>query len=139
VNNHESDNAKAAIFLFDVPADLFEGSYSKRVIANGFQNVFSLFVPNMSPGFPNPIRPHTSSPYHVLVAGDGDYSAHLMRPDGKGNFQREVIKNVGGTVGIIATYDFDNDGYLEFLVPNYDQSYIEVYQFYDTTSTTFLQ
>lgn len=82
VNNHESDNSKAAIFLFETPADLFEGKYSKKVIANGFSNAFSLFIPNMTPGFPNPIRPHTSSPYHVLVAGDGDYSAHLLRPDG---------------------------------------------------------
>jgi len=38
-------------------------------------------------------------------------------------------------VGVIATYDFDNDGYLEFLVPNYDENYIEVYQFYDNSAT----
>jgi hypothetical protein len=65
-----------------------------------------------------------------LIAGDGDYSAHLLRPTGPKTYQRELIKNLNGTVGMIATYDFDNDGFVEFFVPNYDANYIEVYQFY---------
>ena len=38
VNNHEKDNSKAAIFLYDIPAngDLFSGNFTRRVIANGF-------------------------------------------------------------------------------------------------------
>ena len=137
VNNHETDNSKAGIFLYDVPADLFQGNFTKRQIASGFKNAFALLIPNMCPGFPYPIKPTPTSGTHILVAGDGDQSAHLMRPDGHGNFTREVIKNLGGTVGSITTYDFDNDGYLEFFVPNYDGNYIEVYQFYDkTTSAT---
>jgi len=40
----------------------------------------------MCPGFPYAVRPKTGSEQHIIVAGDGDYSAHLMRPDGKGNF-----------------------------------------------------
>lgn len=127
VNNHETDNSKAAIFLYDVPADLFKGTFNKRVIANGFKNAFSLLIPNMCPGFPYIVYPKTGSKAHILVAGDGDQSAHLMRPDGQGNFKREVIKNLGGTVGSLTTYDFGNDGYVEFLVPNYDKGYIEVY------------
>jgi hypothetical protein len=139
VNNHETDNAKAGIFLYDVPTDIFGefvGNFNKRVIANGFKNAFSLFIPNMSPGFPYAIKPTPSAGTHVLVAGDGDQSAHLMRPDGKGGFTREIIKNLGGTVGSIAVYDFNHDGYLEFFVPNYDGNYIEVYQFYDKPATT---
>ena len=85
----------------------------------------------MCPGFPYPVKPTPNSPVHVLIAGDGDYSAHLMRPDGKGNYQREVIKNLGGTVGSIASSDLDNDGYLEFFVANYDKNYIEVYKFFE--------
>lgn len=81
----------------------------------------------MAPGFPAAVKPTPDAQTHILVAGDGDYSAHLLRPDGMGNFKRELIKNLGGTVGIITYYDFDNDGFLEFFVPNYDGNYIEVY------------
>lgn len=41
----------------------------------------------------------------------------------------KVLKNLGGTVGSLVYKDFDNDGYLDFLVPNYDKNYIEVYTF----------
>ena len=72
VNNHETDNSKAGLFLYDVPADLFQGTFSKRVIANGFKNAFALLIPNMSPGFPYVIKPTPTSGNHVLIAGDGD-------------------------------------------------------------------
>jgi hypothetical protein len=38
----------------------------------------------------------------------------------------------------MATYDFNNDGFLEFFVPNYDGNYIEVYEFYQPP-TEFLE
>ena len=50
-----------------------------------------------------------------------------MTPDGKGNFSREIIKQMQGTVGSLTYYDIDNDGWLEFFVPNYDKNYIDVY------------
>lgn len=134
VNNHEQDNSKAAIFLYQVPNDLFKGDFVRTVIASGFKNAFSVFIPNMCPGFPYVVYPKKGLPAHILVAGDGDHSAHLMRPNGDGTFKREIIKNLGGTVGSIATYDFDNDGYQEFFVPNYDGNYIEVYTFVDGPS-----
>ena len=138
VNNHETDNSKAAIFLYDVPQDLFNGNYARRTIANGFTNAFSLLIPNMCPGFPYAVYPSKQSPAHILVAGDGDHSAHLLRPQSDGTYKREIIKNLGGTVGSMATYDFNNDGFLEFFVPNYDGNYIEVYEFYQPP-TEFLQ
>ena len=47
------------------------------------------------------------------------------------DFTLETIKNEGGTVGSLAFADLDQDGWLEFLVPNYDNNYIEIYQFFD--------
>lgn len=132
VNNHESDDTKTAIFLFDVPEDLFNGQFNRRLIASNFKNAFSLIIKNMAPGFPAAVKPTPDAQTHILVAGDGDYSAHLLRPDGQGNFKRELIKNLGGTVGVTTYYDFDNDGFLEFFIPNYDGNYIEVYQFYNS-------
>lgn len=135
VNNHEFVDEKAGIFLYDVPTDIFTGNFNKRQIASGFKNAPYYLIQNMCPGWPYVIYPSKTSPAHIIVAGDGDYSAHLMRPDGNGNFKREIIKNLGGTVGSIAFYDFGNDGYLEFFVPNYDNNFIEVYQFYEQAST----
>ena len=92
----------------------------------------------MCPGFPYALYPKTSEEGkgapHILVAGDGDYSAHLLRPDGNGNYTRETIKDLGGTVGSLTFSDIDNDGWVEFFIPNYDKNYIEVYQFYDGAS-----
>ena len=86
VNNHEKDNTKAGIFLYEVPEDIFSGVFKRTQIASGFKNAFSLLIPNMCPGFPYPVKPTPTSPVHILIAGDGDYSAHLMRPDGKGGY-----------------------------------------------------
>lgn len=80
VNNHETDNSKAAIFLYAVPADLFNGTFPRQTIASGFKNAFSFLIPNMCPGFPYVVYPKTGAPAHILVAGDGDYSAHILRP-----------------------------------------------------------
>jgi len=60
VNNHETDNSKAGVFLYSVPKDLFNGDYVKTTIASGFKNAFSLTVPNMCPGFPYAVYPNTS-------------------------------------------------------------------------------
>eukprot|EP00347_Sterkiella_histriomuscorum_P005215 403357452 len=143
VNNHETDNKKAGVFLFDVPTDLFKGNYTRKTIASGFKNAFSLTVPNMCPGFPYAVYPQASNQQgraHILIAGDGDYSAHLLVPTTDDTlFQRTLIKNLGGTVGSITYGDSNGNGWLEFYVPNYDKSYVEVYEFYDTSvSTGFL-
>lgn len=61
-----------------------KGEYKRKTIASGFKNVFNLFVPGMSPGFCYPVFPKLSmagkEDAHILIAGDGDYSAHLLRP-----------------------------------------------------------
>ena len=89
----------------------------------------------MSPGFCYPVYPKTDmagkEPAHILVAGDGDFSAHLMRPKGDLTYEMELIKYEDGTVGSLGYYDLDQDGWLEFFVPNYDGGYVDVYSFYD--------
>ena len=60
VNNHETDNSKAAVFLYDVPEDLYEGQFVKNVIASGFKVVKNLANTNMCPGFPYAVYPDPS-------------------------------------------------------------------------------
>jgi hypothetical protein len=143
VNNHESNDASAAVFLYNVPEDIQEGQWTRKVIANGFKNARGMN--NMCPGFPYPVYPNTAkqSGYaHILIAGDGDHSAHLLRPTGDPEeiYQKELIKNFEGTVGAITTSDVNENGWLEFYVANYDKNYVEVFEFYDADAQAeFLQ
>lgn len=58
VNNHEKKEAQAAVFSYNIPADLFKGKFERTTLATGFKNEFSLLVPNMSPGFVYPVFPN---------------------------------------------------------------------------------
>lgn len=140
VNNHETDNSKAGVFLFSVPKDLFNGNYERKTIATGFKNAFSFTVPNMCPGFPYAVYPQTNKKEgrpHILIAGDGDYSAHLLVPTQDDTmYSKTLIKNLGGTVGSMTFADSNNNGWLEFYIPNYDKGYIDVYEFYEITQET---
>jgi hypothetical protein len=86
VNNHENDPKKGAVFTYDVPEeDLHEGQFVKNVIASGFKPIQTISGTNMSPGFPYPVYPNTkkaTGQAYILIAGDGDHSAHLLRPTG---------------------------------------------------------
>lgn len=64
VNNHESTNSKAGVFLFNLPQpkDFFTGEYPRTIIASGFKNAFSLSMNNMCPGFPYAVWPKTNVP-----------------------------------------------------------------------------
>ena len=132
VNNHETDNTKAAVFVYTVPDDIMTGDFEKFTIANDFKNAWSLFIPNMAPGFPYAVYPDgdTSKPAHVLIAGDGDHSMHCMVPSGdrdKFEYTDNIVIDAGGTVGALAFQDLNDDGWLEVLMPNYDKGYIEVW------------
>lgn len=98
----------------------------------------------MSPGFAYQFWPRVKDEGkkapHIVVAGDGDHSAHIMTRTGDLTFDRDLIKNEGGTVGALAFADLDGDGYQELWVPNYDKSYVEVFKFSALTSEQeFLQ
>jgi hypothetical protein len=129
VNNHETNSSLSAIYTYSLPENLFDGPIERTLIADGFKNAFSFFVPNMCPGFPYAVQPRVGDigPMHILIAGDGDYTAHLMRPQGDKTYTRETVLDLKGTVGSIASADIDGDGFLEFFVPNYDAGYIEIF------------
>lgn len=113
------------------------GEFTRSTIATGFKNKFSLTVPNMAPGFPYAFWPQvktqSSQPAHILVAGDGDHTAHLLTPTNAANFvyERDTIKEEKGTVGALAWGDLNGDGWNELFVPDYDSSLIEVFAFSD--------
>ena len=134
MNNHEKSSKTNGIWAYTVPTDLMTGDFIKYTVAAGFQTKFSLLVPNMSPGFPYAVWPDLSTKdsevAHIMVAGDGDHSVHILDSTDPTTFAYDnvVVKDEGGTVGALAFGDLDGDGWLEVYVPNYDQSYIEVFK-----------
>ena len=145
VNNHEKDEKTNGVFAYTIPDDIMTGSFEKFTLADDFKNAFNLFVPGMSPGFPYAAYPNGKKDgerAHILIAGDGDYSAHLLTPTGdasKFEYQKDLIVNAHGTVGALATADLDGDGWLEMYMPNYDKGYVEVYKMSAASATEFLQ
>ena len=92
-------------------------------------------VPAMSPGFPYAIWPngkHEGERAHIFVAGDGDYKAHILYPDGDSatdfGYTDVVMSDAKGTVGALAFSDLDNDGWTEVWLPNYDKGYVELFK-----------
>jgi len=89
----------------------------------------------MAPGFPYSVWPKVDEwgkgDSTIIVAGDGDYTFHVMTPDAGVDtvYGDYFTKNEKGTVGALAYQDLDNDGWLEVFVPNYDKSYVEVFKF----------
>ena len=148
VNNHQKDEKTNGIWAYTVPDDLMTGTFEKNTLATGFKNAFNLFIPGMSPGFPYAIHPNgnTKERAHIIVAGDGDYKAHVLAPTGdssKFEYEDYVVVDAKGTVGALATADLDEDGWLEMYMPNYDKGYVEVYTMKNAvaaeTADVFLQ
>lgn len=145
VNNHEKSNTDNGIWAYHFPADWMTGSFTRSAIATGFKNKFSLTVPNMAPGFPYAFWPQVSTegraPAHIVVAGDGDHTAHLLTPTNPATFtyERDTIKEEKGTVGALAWGDLDKNGWNELYVPDYDSSLIEVFVFMGKANEEFLQ
>ena len=138
MNNHEKSDKTNGIWAYTMPypKDFMTGDFVKYPLALGFKNAFSMTIPNMAPGFPYAIWPETktegSTRAHIAVAGDGDHSVSILTPTGDAStfeYQKDLIKNEGGTVGALAFSDLDNNGWKEMWVPNYDGSYVELFKF----------
>ena len=146
VNNHEKDDKTNGVYAYTVPSDLMTGEFKKYTLASDFKNARSLTVPNMAPGFPYAVWPQgykKGERAHILVAGDGGHDAHVLVPSGDSSefdYENDIVVKAGGTVGALATADFDGDGWLEMYMPNYDKGYIEVFKLSAASDqTTFLQ
>lgn len=145
VNNHETKDKLNGIWAYEFPKDPLTDPWSRQCIASDFHNAFSITVPNMSPGFAYAVYPDTSVPkgrMNILVAGDGDHSAHMLYPSGdsaKFEYTNTIFKDAKGTVAAFETSDFDADNMLEVWMPNYDKSYIEMFKMTKAEAAVYLQ
>jgi len=142
VNNHEKDEKTNGVFAYTKPRNMWEDEWPKSTLASGFKNAFSVFVPGMSPGFPYAMWPKVADegkhPPHIVVAGDGDYTAHMLTRTDDLTYEMDTIKNEKGTVGALCWSDLTGSGWNELWVPNYDKGYIELFKLSEAPSV-FMQ
>ena len=129
-----------------MPNDPMNDDWTRQTIASNFHNAFSLTVPNMSPGFGYPVWPHGKKKgerAHILVAGDGDHSAHCLYPSGEAEvfeYTDSIFADAKGTVGALTFSDLDGDDWTEVWMPNYDKGYVELWKMSAAqTAAEFLQ
>uniref|UniRef100_A0A0G4HYC0 Uncharacterized protein n=1 Tax=Chromera velia CCMP2878 TaxID=1169474 RepID=A0A0G4HYC0_9ALVE len=157
VNNHQmdSDSTKGMVVAYEA-LDKDGKAFKRHTLLEGFENKKSksiIPVPNMSPGFPVPVWPRKvqqgHEPPHVLIAGDGDFTLHLLRPKtvtatGGGvagtssssfsfsfEYEHEKVLEADGTIAFAVPFDLDGDGWTEVVAPNYDTGKVEVFGFTD--------
>ena len=137
--NHEKKEADSHVYAYEIPepSQWATAEFKRHVIASNFKPVKSMFVPQMAPGFAYAMFPHKETANtkgarpHIVIAGDGDFSAWMMTPvGGVGSFEfdKTLIKEEKGTVGSIALGDVTGNGFMDVLIPNYDKGYIELWQ-----------
>uniref|UniRef100_A0A7S4NQU5 VCBS repeat-containing protein n=1 Tax=Paramoeba aestuarina TaxID=180227 RepID=A0A7S4NQU5_9EUKA len=86
----------------------------------------------MAPGFVtlmHPDRDGEALPPNMFVAGDGSQSAYYMTHKGDLEYDQELIIDVDGVVGIVASANMGPKGENQFFVPDYDGNYILIYSF----------
>jgi len=117
VNNHETKDKLNGIWAYEFPKDPMNDDWTRKTVASNFHNAFSLTVPNMSPGFAYAVWPngqHRGERAHIMVAGDGDHSAHCLYPTGDSSefeYSNTIFEDAKGTVGALAFSDLDGDGW----------------------------
>ena len=133
-HNWQRKEKDTRIYAYTVPDDIMTGEFEKFTLAKDFKPVKNIVNSNRSPSFPYPVYPDGYEPNkraHILVAGSGDFKAHLLIPKGddpsKFEYEKKEIVDAHGVVGAIATADIDGDGWLEMYMGNYNKGYIEAF------------
>ena len=131
VGNHVGGKG-GGVFAYEFPDDILTGEFKKHILATNF-TVTESGSHQAAPGYVNSFKPYTSyagKPY-IFVAGDGSQKAYLLTPtEDDFVYNMTIILSVDGVVGIIALGDIvGDDGWTEFIVPDYDQNWLYGYTF----------
>eukprot|EP01084_Bolivina_argentea_P163439 284337_1 len=132
VNDHEANGSTNGVFLYEFPDDFpNSNSFVKHQIAANFNTSGGVGVG--APGFAIPfdlnVEKDMNIPFKIGVAGDGNFITwELSLMDQKTfKYEKEVIRSVGGTAGIMAFGDVNGDGWTEAFIPFYEDGIIYVY------------
>lgn len=137
VTNHQGnkDNIKGSIYYYTLTGTVRGGSWNRFTIYDNFP-VLKSGANQAAPGGAKTFTPLTndkSSLPSILLSGDGAEYSYLFEPSYENNVLKynltwtEYYK--GFTVGQISIADINNDGYMEFVVPLYEDNTVKVYTF----------
>ena len=137
VTNHQHDESESAVFAYEIPTDIRNGTFARRTIASGFVTK-QPGANQASPGSPRPFHPYLNATEmekpHIVVAGDGTQQLHLLRPRSADpddwDYIMETMIDVSSTVGLMSVADVDGDGRAEIFTPSYDRNEVYAFQFY---------
>ena len=84
-SNQEGDSSVNGVWVYEVPADIISGTYTKHTLATGFERAWKYWLSDIgAPGFTFVFYPdgNTSSRAHILVCGQGNERLWLLTPIG---------------------------------------------------------
>lgn len=134
VTNNAIKNA--SVFAFTVPSDFRTGDFPRRVLSSGYASRTS-GMGHGAPGSCVLVHPQTNSTSEkplIIVSGDDDGQAHILRPSSDAHsdwsYQSSTFLDVStSTVGGIAVGDVNDDGYNEVFVPSFSEGVVYVFTF----------
>lgn len=135
VSNHQGDGT-GGVYAYEIPrGDITDASaYTRHTLAEGFP-VTQKGQDQASPGSPVAFFPTAAleaaggAPY-IAIAGDAAQVAYVLVPGRRDwVYTTTLLHDCGCTVGYPAVADVDGDGYVEIVVPCYDDGIIAAYTF----------
>ncbi|KAJ3091796.1 hypothetical protein HK102_013387 [Quaeritorhiza haematococci] len=141
VSTHQEkhEEISGGVYAYELPpnGDFLNGEFKRHTLANGFP-VISNFPKEAAPGQAQPFQLFKKNKPWIVVAGDGSWEAHLLRPGSEDpnnwDYTYETLHDCKMTVGGIAVNDIDNDGVPEVFIPCFElgNGRTEVYTFKPT-------
>eukprot|EP00483_Globobulimina_turgida_P001282 UN01284 len=132
VNDHDADGSINGVFLYEFSDDFpNNNNFVKHQIAFNFNTSGGVGVG--APGFVKPFDLNAKNdihkPFKIGVAGDGNFISWELSLINQQSFEyeKQAIKSVGGTAGIMAFGDVNGDGWTEVFIPFYEDGIIYVY------------
>jgi len=134
-NNRPDDKGK--VFVFEVPEDYLNDPWPKHIVAEGYAPPSSILPGKGAPGkarsfYPEKAQEGKTKPW-IQLTGDDMGCLDLLIPNSEDandwNYTRNRIIEDVGTIGSPITYDLNNDGITELLVPLNAKSLLSVWTF----------
>eukprot|EP01137_Pigoraptor_chileana_P036707 Opistho-2@32739 len=133
--NHVSDASLSGVYVYEIPADIKTGAFTRHTLASGIvtkEGGFNQASPGAAFAFHASTTTMSGKPL-IALGGDGSQQAYLLTPKSTDasswDYDLAVVIDVAGTVGQVAIADVDGDGFNELFVPNYDKSEIHAFTF----------
>ena len=135
VTNHINKTSKSAVFAYEIPNDIVQGTFIKHTLWSGIKTVkkgFGQASPGNAMSF-SISENNTEKPY-ILVAGDGAENATVLTPNSRDKNDWsynpvEIFKsNANSVIGKPAMLNANADHGVIAFIPEYDNNQIHIFE-----------